>query len=298
MLGFPASFAHGSFALNGQYNADGSKNRSGVHTAVTIDERQFNTAFRDVRDPYHLAQGGQLGRIHKNFLTLQLGGRIQSPNTGQNATQSDVERAMRAAFDPTLCLRDSPTTLGAYQFQFSERTLDTVNWAGGILPLQYWMRPLEEPRIVEVAGPTPALRYGLSLIAADPRAYGRTEQTLALSSGTPSGNTINLGTSPSALKATIVMSGAGASNFRITRAGVIFQMNLSGLAAGTVVVVMETCAPYGIGRSITRSGVSIFSTKTSDASTWLDVPVGTTGFTITNLTGITSVTLAYYHSWA
>lgn len=298
MLRTPAAFAHNSFAFNGHLNADGTPLKTGVATAVSIDERQINTAYRDVRDPYHLTQGGQLGRVHKNFTTLQIGGRIFSPNRTAKSVLSDRERALMAAFDPALCLRDSPTTLGAYAFTFREKTTDTTNYPSGFMDLQWFMRPLDRPRLIETIGDIGVIRYALSLIAADPRMYEQTEQALALSSGTPTGNVINLGTVPAALKATIVMSGAGAANFTITRSGVSFILDLSGLTAGTVIVNFETCAPYGIGRSITRSGVSVFSRKTSSAATWLDAPVGTTSFTISNLTGITSCTLNWYHSRA
>lgn len=293
MLLLPASYGHGPFAFNAHLDAAGAAVKSAVHTTVTIDERSINTAYRDVRDPYHLAQGGVLGRIHKNFTTLQLAGRIMAPDRTQPGSLSDREREMLAAFDPYLCLRDSPSTDGAYPFDFVE-----MQASGVLLPLRYYARPLDRPRIKESVADNGVRMYALGLVAPDPRVYEQTEQTLVLTSGTPSGNIVNNGTVPGPLKATIVMSGAGAANFRITRAGVIFQMNLAGLAAGTVVVLFETCGPYGAGKSITRSGVSIFSVKTSDASTWLDAPVGTTAASITNLTGITSVTLAWYSARA
>ena len=61
---------------------------------------------------------------------------------------------------------------------------------------------------------------------------------------------------------------------------------------------METCGPYGRGRLITDDGAEAFSLKTSAASTWLAVPVGTTGFTATNTTNVTSVTLATHSARA
>jgi len=63
-----------------------------------------------------------------------------------------------------------------------------------------------------------------------------------------------------------------------------------------VVVIMETCGPFGIGKSIKKNGVSAFALKTSGATTWLDAPVGTTSFTHTNTTGISAVLYEWGHA--
>lgn len=291
MLRFPALYAHNTFSFNSHLDAAGASDETAVHSTVTIDERSINTMYRDARDPYHLTQGGTLGRIHKNFTTIQIGGRIQAPDATQPGSLGDREREMMAAFDPALCLRDSPTTNGAYQLTFTENT------ASGTQALQYWCRPGDRPRVSENIGDGGWRRYALALIAPDPRAYAQTETTLALTIGAPSGNVVNSGTVPAPIKVTIVTSGAGSASFSLTRAGVTFVIDLSG-AAGTYVIVMETCAPYGTGRSITKSGVSVFSLKTSDASTWLDAPVGTTSFAIANTANVTSCTIATYSAWA
>jgi hypothetical protein len=294
VLRFPADYGHNGFAFNSHLDTDGSNLEENVHTTVTIDERQINTAFRDTRDPYHLTQGGQLGRIHKNFTTIQIAGRIQSPDATQDAGLADRERELLAAFDPALCLRDSPTTQGAYPFSFSERTTDTVNYPTGILPLQYWARPADRPRISESIGDGGWRRYALSLIAPDPRAYEQDEQFLLLTPGSPSGDVVNNGTVPGPLKATIITTGYGDIDFSITRGGVSFVLTLDAVPAGTITVVFETSAPYGIGRSVTRSGSSLFNVKWSDPSTWLDAPVGTTLFTIANTTNVSSCELNWY----
>jgi hypothetical protein len=95
------------------------------------------------------------------------------------------------------------------------------------------------------------------------------------------------------------MAGAGASNFTITRGGVSFVLNLSTVTTGqTVAVIMETCGPWGRGRYITKVGVEAFSLKTSTAATWLDAPVGTTSFVMSNHTNVTSCTLNWYSARA
>ena len=59
---------------------------------------------------------------------------------------------------------------------------------------------------------------------------------------------------------------------------------------------METCGPFGIGRSVKKNGVAAFSLKTSGATTWLDAPVGTTSFTHANTTGISAVLYEWGHA--
>jgi hypothetical protein len=78
---------------------------------------------------------------------------------------------------------------------------------------------------------------------------------------------------------------------------VVFVLNLSGCTGGdSVVVIMETCGPFGIGKSIKKNGVSAFGLKTSGPTTWLDAPVGTTSFTHANTTGIASVLYEWAHA--
>ena len=299
MLLYPITFAHNSFPFNAHLAADGSAVIANAQNTVTVDRRIIDTQFREGRDAYQLATGGSLGRAHKGFGILRLWGRILVPMATQDASLSDKERAMLAAFDPELCSLDSPSTDGAYAFDFSEPTLDTTNYANGRIPLRYYARPAARPSIEEVYAEGTFLRYALVLAAADPRCYEQTAGSLVLTAGTPTGDVVNKGTVPAPLKVTIVMAGAGASNFTITRGGVAFILDLSTATAGqSVVVVMETCAPYGRGKYITKAGVEAASLKTSSPSTWLNAPVGTTSFTITNTTNVTSATLAWYSARA
>jgi len=297
MIGFPANYGHNAFAFNDQFTSAGAVDETSVFSTVTIDEREVRPAFRSLADPYHLATGGALGRAHRGMKLIRLAGRILVSTSTNAASLSDMERAMFAAFDPALCYRDSPSTEGAYALDFSERTTNTAVYATGILPLRYYCRPDDAPRLREQVSEV-YRQFGLALLAPDPRAYEQTEQTLALTPGSPTGNVLNRGTVPAPLKATIVLSGNGNSAFTITRSGVSFVLNLSSSGATTVVVVMETCGPYGRGKYITKGGVETFSLKTSGPSTWLDAPIGTTSFSITNTTNVTSCTLAWYSARA
>jgi hypothetical protein len=288
------AFGHNSFVLNEHFNTDGTIDKTKVTNTIVVDERETQPDFRDLRDAYHLTTGGVLGRTHKGLKGLRLSGRIMVPDASQQASLSDRERAFLAAFDPALCYRDSPTTDGAYSWDFSEATADTATYPTGRISLRYYLRPDRPPRVVENLKDRSSRLFALSMVGADPRLYEQTEQTLSLTPGSASGNVVNRGTVPAPLKATITMAGAGHASFTVTRGGVAFILNLSGMVNGDVVVVIfETCAPYGRGRLITKNGVENFALKTSSPSTWLDAPVGTTSFAISNHTNVTSCVLAW-----
>jgi len=291
------TYAHNTFVFNEHYNTNGTVDYSKINNTVLIDQRSIDVGYRDLRDPYHLTTGGALGRVHKNFTTIRLSGRILVPDATQVATASDRERAMLAAFDPALCYRDSPSTEGAYAFDFSEPTTDTATYATGLIPLRYYARPAARPRTTETLNDGTVRGFDVALIAADPLAYEQTEQTLVMATSgtiTSPGNVVNRGTVPAPMKATIVMSGAGHASFTITRGGVSFVLNLSGTVNNDIITVyFDTCGAYGDGKRVTKNGVSAFALKTSAPSTWLDAPVGTTSFAITNTTNIWHFTLAW-----
>lgn len=300
MLFYPASYAHGSFTFNAHLNSDGTRKNISMFNSFVITEVLENPAFRDLRDPYHLTQGGQLGRVHKGMRVLQLTGHLVTPDATQRASMGDGVRSFRAAFDPSICYRDSPSTDGAYALTFTEDTTDTSNWPSGRMPMQYWVRPVQQPFLAERVDDRGWRNWRVALVAADPRAYGQSEQTLSLTPAGATGNLVNLGNTAAPLKATVTMNGAGSASFTITRSGVAFVVNLSGFANNDVlIVIMEKAAPYGArGRYITKNGTEAASLKTSAASTWLDVPVGTTSVTISNTANVRTCVLSYYHAWA
>jgi hypothetical protein len=296
VLLYPVTFGHNSYAFNAHLNADGTPNEANVLATSVLDEMLENAAYRDLRDPYHLTQGGQLGRVHKGMRVIQLVGRLQVPDLTQEASLSDAGRLLRAAFDPYICYKDSPSTDGAYQLQFQEPTLDTATYATGRILLQYWARPVQQPFLAEKLDDAGIRAFRIALVAADPRVYEQSAQSL---STLTSGSVVNRGNTAAPLKATITMTGAGNAAFTINRGGVSFILNLSTMVnLDVVVVVFETCAPYGRGRYITKNGVENATLKTSAASTWLDAPVGSTTFTISNTGGVGSCVLAWYSARA
>jgi hypothetical protein len=295
------TWGHKSLALNEHYSAANPPvtDLTKVNDEITIDRLLVRPDYRDTREALHLGQGGTAGRVHKGILTLSMMGRILVPDATQQASLSDRERAIRLAFDPYECYRDSPTTEGVYALDWYEPTTDTTTYTTGWIPVRRYGRPMAQPETVWSKEDRTQRQWACALACPDPRLY---EQTVAQSTVTTpfaSTNLVNKGTIAAPLRATITMSGAGASNFTITRSGVSFVLNLSGcIAADVVVATMETCGPFSFGKKVTKNAVDAFTLKTSAATTWLDVPAGTTAFTFANTTGITSVLLEHYHARA
>lgn len=289
-----------SLVLNEQWAADGTEDAAKWQDTAVVDELIRDPTFRDLRDPLHLAQGGALGRVHKGMGFWRLRGRILVPDATQLAKLGDRERDFRAAFDPYQCALDSPTTDGAYALAWDELQTADATFTTGRRPVQIYARPTAHPQMVERYDDGPVRDFAIGLVAPDPRVYRQVESTLALTPASPTGNVINLGNTPAPLKATIVMAGAGSATFTITRAGLAFVLNLSGMVnLDTVVVLFDSFSgPYGRGKLITKNGVENFGLKVSAVDTWLTAPIGTTGFTISNTTNVTSCTLAWRSCWA
>jgi hypothetical protein len=227
---------------------------------------------------------------------MQAQGRILVPNVSQLASLEDREKALRLAFDPYECYRDSPTTTGVYALSWLEPTLDLTNYPTGWMGVTRYVRPVAQPETEWTINDQSNRRWSVGLVAPDPRLYDTVLGSTSVAAAGPA-SVVNHGTIPGPLRVTITMYGAGASNFTITRSGVAFVLNLGGAANLDVfTVVMETCGPFGIGRSVTKNGTAAFSLKTSGATTWLDAPVGTTSFTHANVAGITSVLYEWGHA--
>ena len=298
MLRSRATFAHKSLVLNEHYNAvtPPTVDLTKLTDTITIDRLIVRPQYRDVRDALHLGVGGTAGRVHKGMLLLSMSGRILVPAGSQEAKLSDREMALRLALDPYECHRDSPSTDGVHAFDWQTPTADTGNYPSGWIAVRRYLRPLAQPETLEVSTDAASRQWSCGFVAPDPRLY---EQELQSVAGAPATKSLlNKGSIPSPLRVTLAMSGAGASNFTITRGGASFVLDLSGLVnLDAVVVVMETCAPFG-RRIVTKNGAEAFNLKTSSPSTWLDVPDGTTDFTVANTANVSTITYDWYHARA
>lgn len=293
-----ATYAHKTLLLNEHYSGDPPVfDPTKAQNTTTIDRLIVRPQYRETAEALHLAQGGTLGRVHKGLLTMQAQGRILVPDATQMASMEDREKALRLAFDPYECYRDSPTTAGVYALSWLEPTLDTTTYPTGWMNVSRYVRPLRQPETEWTVNDQSNRRWSVVLESPDPRLYDTTLASSTVTTPFSSTNLINQGTIPSPLRVTITMSGAGASNFTITRSGVSFVLDLTTLVNNDVIVaVMETCALFGTGRSVTKNGAPAFSRKTSTYATWLDVPAGTTAFTHANTTNVTSIVYAWGHA--
>ena len=294
-----ATYAHKTLVLNEHYSGDPPVfDATKAQNTTTIDRLIVRPQFRETAEALHLAQGGTMGRVHKGLLTMQAQGRILVPDVSQMASMEDREKALRLAFDPYECYRDSPTTEGVYALSWLEPTLDTSPYPTGWMNVTRYVRPVRQPETEWTVNDQSNRRWSVVLESPDPRLYDTTLASVYSAAGTAS--VVNQGTIPGPLRVTIVMTGAGATNFTITAGppgGVACVLNLSTMVNNdTIVVVMETCGPFGSGRSVKKNGVAAFSLKTSDYSTWLVAPVGTTSFVATNTTNVGSIRYEWGHA--
>lgn len=286
-----ATFAHTSLVLNEMYTAANPPvlDRTKVQDCIGVDRLVIRPQYRDMKEALHLAQGGTAGRVHKGMLSMQAQGRILVPNATQLASLEDREKALRFAFDPYECYRDSPSTDGVYALSWLEPTLDLTNYSTGWMAVTRYVRPVAQPETQYAITDQSYRQWSVGLVAPDPRLYDTALGSLSVAAAGPA-SLVNHGTIPGPLRVTITMSGAGLANFTIARPSSAFILDLTTLANNDVIqVTMETSGPFGIGKSVTKNGVSAFSRKTSGPTTWLDVPPGTTSFTHANTTGIASV---------
>lgn len=98
------------------------------------------------------------------------------------AEMFDFLHVLRAIFSPTSAYQDSPGDRGFLPMHFTQPTLDTTSFPGGIQPLFMYLRPMRGPRFAinrdrqDQSGThhnqrPVATQWSASLIARDPRVY-------------------------------------------------------------------------------------------------------------------------------
>ena len=292
-----ATYGHTGIILNEHWSGNPPVlDKTKVQDHIGIDRLIIRPQYRDTREALHLAQGGTAGRVHKGMLAMQAQGRILVPNATQAASLEDREKALRLAFDPYECYRDSLSADGVHALSWLEPTLDVTNYPTGWMGVMRYVRPVAQPETQWSINDQSYRSWAVGLVAPDPRLYDSTLNSHTIS-GTGTASITNRGTIPGPLRVTITMSSAGAVNFTITRDGVSFILDLSGcVALDSIMVNMETCGPFGLGRSVRKNGVEAFALKTSGPTTWLDVPAGATDFTQVNTAGVASVLYEWAHA--
>jgi hypothetical protein len=447
-----ATYGHKSLTLNAHLPGNPPVfDRTLAQSHIGVDRLVIRPQYRDLKEPLHLAQGGTAGRVHKGMLSMQAQGRILVPNATQAASMEDQEKALRLAFDPFECYRDSPSTDGVYALSWLEPTLDTTNYATGWMPVTRYVRPVAQPETEWSMTDQSYRQWSANLVAPDPRLY---DSTLGAAENAVGGTVVpltitNKGSITGPLKVSLTMSGGGDNDFTITRTtgvpltnydfesgtlagwdlqltgtgavviysgqhyngsysaqmaagssgmariigtdsvpagsaevisvglwafgssnptvrygvafygsamnylsstdlgsaplaaswthltgtvitpvytayiraivttttaggawvavdnvsmsrgpNTVFGLDLSGCANNDAIdVVMETCGPFGAGKSVKKNGVTNFALKNTGPTSWLDVPVGTSTFTPARLTGVYRLGYQWGHAW-
>ena len=207
----------------------------------------------DYRELRQLAEGAEANQAFEGVRTWVGRGRIVASSP---ADLEDRTWAMYEALSPAACrmASGSLTPPNVLPFDFKRDS------AGGALPLRFYGRPsIGRPLLVG------RIREGLirpfifGLVSVDPRVYGQTEQSQALSSLTGGNNNLtnggNLYTHPTI---EVVLTGAGGSTVTVTNSttGQTFALDLSAETAGTFLVDCQratiykgTTAKYGVRKT-------------------------------------------------
>lgn len=233
-----------------------------------------------IEDPNADDDGLEAYKVRKVRAIITIDGTMRAPTI---ARLFDKSKAFVAAFDPAKASHENPATAGFLPLTFSTPTLDTTNYATGLVPSRYFARArrLFVPAVSEYTGYSAFFRCELE--AADPRRY---LQTIDSKSGAgDAGNTLADYRSFPVL--TLTASGAGSATYTISRAVSGFTtkqlvLNLSTLVNADVVLVDMAA------HSITKNGVYAPSLYVS--GNWFEIEPGTNTLTITNGTNITTVT--------
>lgn len=231
--------------------------------------------YDSVTEP-HAQQDGMEGYGPRRLVTtIRIDGTVEGESI---AELHDRIEAINAAFDPVLSAIADIDRFGYREFTFSVPTEDIINYADGLIPMQYYARSLAlpVPRVSKFEGLV--ARFTLELQAVDPRRYLQTESTHELTNGTSELDN-SLATYPSFPTVAITMTGAGENDFRIEfdEENNNLQFDLTSLAADDELVV-----DYERKR-ITVNGVDRMDLLSS--GTWGRVLPGTQNFTISGATG-------------
>jgi hypothetical protein len=233
-----------------------------------------------IEDPNMDDDGLEAYKVRKVRLIVTIDGTIRAPTI---ARLFDKMKAFNAAFDPGRLTHDNPATAGFLPMTFSTPTLDTANYATGLVPSRYFVRPRKMlvPVVSEYTGL--AAFFRLELEAADPRRYLQTISTLN-GAGAADNTLADYRSFP---VITITAAGAGSATYTISRAAAGYTtkqlvLNLSGLV-NTDVVIVDMAA-----HTITKNGTATPSLYVS-GSWWEIEPLSNT-ITITNGTNMTTST--------
>lgn len=236
--------------------------------------------------------GTEVGNVRRTALMLRIDGTLRAPTYGR---YFDKRVALAEAFDPALAAYKNaaasgitPASWGVLPLDFSVPTLDTANYATGLVPSRYYARSRGGVYIPTSQYSGLAGFFSIEMIVPDAVRYLQTTSSL-----NGAGTLDNaLADAPSAATVTITMAGAGAINYTITRTGTYstkaLVLDLSGLASSDVVTV-----------DMKRKRIWVDSTETPGlyvSGDYFDVEPNSQTISIANATNATTVT-SWRRAW-
>lgn len=189
-----------------------------------VNRITYSVVIDAVIDPHQNKDGLEAGPARKVSLLIRVDGMVRAPSI---AKLFDKVKALVEAFDPAKISHENADSFLAYDF--------TTPSVAGNVAARYYVRPRDLPTPPVDMSTGNATPFTLELLAADPRRYAQTEDTLA-----GAGTATNGGDYPTWPTLTITMAGAGAANYTAdltTDTPLPLVLDLTGLIATSVVVV-------------------------------------------------------------
>lgn len=151
-----------------------------VLRGIAVEQVDYSVVDADSYSEKRAASDGiHVSDVYLGGRSLDLSGFIYTTSL---AEMFDFLHVLRAIFSPTSAYQDSPGDRGFLPMHFTQPTLDTTSFPGGIQPLFINVRPVRGPRFQitrdrqDASGPKHNLRptatgWSAQLIARDPRVY-------------------------------------------------------------------------------------------------------------------------------
>lgn len=288
-LGTRLAMTYNGLTLNNP--ADAPDDTYEVNTIV------YGSAYDQSFDSDPAADGTEIGNVRRTQLLFRLDGTIRAPSM---AKLFDKRVALAKAFDPALAAYKNaqptgpigltPANWGVLPFDFSTPTLDTANYASGLVPSRYYARSRGGVYVPSSQQTGHAGFFSAEMVVPDPRRYWQTGSEM------DDGGTLDnsLADYPSWPTIEIRMLGAGDTDYTITRTGTYstasLVLDLSASAASRLVTVdMKNHRIY--------EGSTEHMDFLVSGSFWEIEPTSQT-ITITNDTNVDYTAILWRRAWA
>jgi hypothetical protein len=259
------------------------RDNSGTEALYELNVAAIDDQWDAVTEPKVANHGMEAYEPFKIVTLIREDGVIRAPSLG---ILMDAVRDLNAAFDPVNAYdADTGTSnIGYLPLTFSIPTADVANYPTGFITAEYFVRSLKRPvsRTSEFEGLT--CRFSLYLQAVDPRCYYTVTQNATRSNAGNVTADNTLAGFPAWPILTFTFTGAGSQHIGIRQnsTGTKLVVNATSLTNEVMTVDMEN-------HLIQVAGADAMSRYISGP--WLDQPVESTVWNITNETGTLAATV-------